>query len=88
VGTEWAVQHCCDVAIKAVSPNFSPRHNLSGSLAYKASVPLLWPAPMERIGDTGSRSPGRCSLYFCSFFLLKPGGGAVLQQGRDGGTMD
>jgi hypothetical protein len=44
VGTEWAVRHCCDVAIKAVSPNFSLRHNLSVSLAYQASVsPLCLP---------------------------------------------
>src|SRR5260370_4908966 len=34
-------------SIKAVSPNFSPRHNLSVSLAYKASVPLLLLPPTD-----------------------------------------
>jgi hypothetical protein len=44
---------------KAVSPNFSPRHNLSVSLAYKASVPLLWLPPTDsnrRHGEQFSRA--------------------------------
>ena len=30
---EYVSVHCCDVAVKAISPNFSLRHNLSVSLA-------------------------------------------------------